>query len=89
MSSIDRQKEKWDVIKSKGKKSYILTYGVLPSIVFSLFLATFRIFFINKTVLHSTYDIILAYIIHLVSWSLIGILFGNKSWYNNVKKFEK
>ena len=89
MRNIDRQKQLWDKYKSQGKMKFILTYGVLTYSVMSIGLATFYMFVFNRALLNTNHDIVVTYLISLITWSLTGLLIGNLSWKNNIKKFEK
>lgn len=89
MKDIDRQKEIWMARKSKGKKKFILTYGVLTYSIISIVFATFHMFVFNRTLLNTKQDIVITYASYLILWSLMGVFIGNLSWNNNISKFEK
>ncbi|MGJ7913830.1 hypothetical protein [Neobacillus sp. LXY-1] len=87
MSKITKQKERWNRIKSKGKKRYVLN-TLLMYVVFSLILPTFQVFVVNKIIFPIQW-IVTIYLIYLVGWSLLGLWVGNRTWNANTKKFEK
>lgn len=88
MNNLEIQKEKWNKDKQKGKKKYILIHGVLKLIVISIFFATFNIFVYDTSLLNSNRDIIVTFSLYAIVYSLIGILYGNRMWNINSKKFD-
>ena len=86
MSKIDKQKERWNRIKSKGKKRYLLNF-LLIYMAISLLFPTLTVFGHNK-VTYSLEEILKLYLMYLISWSLMGVLFGNITWKNNNNKYE-
>lgn len=87
VSKIDKQKERWDRIKSKGKKRHILKI-LLFYVVFALILTSANVFVLNRLVLTYIPYVISLYIMSIVIFSLLGIWVGNRTWNANIKKFE-
>ncbi len=87
MRNIEKQKEKWNSIKSKGKKRYVL------NIVFFyagswLFFTTFNLYVLNRIVLTYIPYVISEYLIAIILSSLIGLWIGNKTWNVNENKYK-
>ncbi|SFA85175.1 hypothetical protein SAMN04488577_2124 [Bacillus sp. cl95] len=86
MSKVDKQKERWNRIKSKGKKRYVLNI-LLLYVVFSLLLATVQVFVLNRILLSYIPYVISSYIMSIIIFSLLGVWIGNKTWKANTNKF--
>lgn len=65
VNKVDKQKERWNRIKFKGKKRYVLNI-LFIYVVFSLLLATVQVFVLNK--------ILLTYIPYVISLYLMSII---------------
>lgn len=87
VSKINKQKERWNKIKSKGKKRYVLNIIILYAVSSSL-LSTTQLFILNKST-PSNRSIVIDYLMNLVVWSLLGLWIGIRTWVANIKKFEK
>lgn len=88
MSKVDKQKKRWNRIKSKGKKRYVLNI-LFIYVVFSLILATVQVFVLNRILLTYISYVISLYLMSIIIFSLLGVWIGIKTWNANTNKFEK
>jgi membrane glycosyltransferase len=86
VSKIDKQRERWNRIKSQGKKRHVLKI-LFFYVVFALILTTVNVFVLNRLVLTYFPYVISLYIMSIVIFSLLGIWVGNRTWNANIKKF--
>lgn len=87
VSKIDKQKERWNRLKSKGKKRYVLKF-LFFYVVFALILTTLNMFVLNRPVIIYIPYVFSIYIMSIVIFSLLGIWVGKRAWNANIKKFE-
>jgi K+-sensing histidine kinase KdpD len=87
VSKIDKQRDRWNRIKSKGKKRYVLNI-LLIYVVFAFLFPTVQVFVLNK-VKFPAHEIIIIYLMSLVVWSLLGLWIGIRTWKTNTRNFEK
>lgn len=82
------KKEKWNRIKSKGKKGYVLK-SIFIYEVFILLIVTFDMFVFNRTTLSNIPQVIFIYLFALIVYIPLGVWVGNNSWNANIRRFEK
>lgn len=87
MRNIDKQKEKWNRIRSKGKKRYVLNIVFFYACAW-LLLATFNVFVFNRIILTYIPYVIFEYLMAIISSILLGLWFGHKTWNVNENKFK-
>ncbi|KQL32719.1 hypothetical protein AN960_22295 [Bacillus sp. FJAT-25509] len=88
MRNLNKQKEKWNTIRSKGKKRYVLNIVFFYTGSWLLF-TTFNLFVLNRVVLTYIPYVIFEYLIAIIFSTLMGLWIGNKTWNVNEKKFKQ
>lgn len=88
MNKIDKQKERWNRIKSQGKKRYVLKI-LFFYVVLGLILTTVNVFVLNRPGLIYIPYVISLYILSIIMYGPIGIWLGNRTWNANIKRLEK
>jgi hypothetical protein len=87
MSSFDK-KEKWNRIKSKGKKRYVLK-SLFYYEVFILLGSTVYMFVFDKKTFNNIPEDIFTYLIIIIFYMPVEVWVGNNSWNAKKRKFEK
>lgn len=88
MSRFDKKKEKWNRIKSKGKKRYVLK-SLFYYEVFILFGSTLYIFVFDRKTFTNIPEDIFTYLIIIIFYMPVGVWVGNNSWNAKKRRFDK
>jgi hypothetical protein len=88
VSSFDKEKARWNKIKSKGKKRYVLKTLLIFDVLI-MFMTIFYLFVIDRTELANIPSDIFGYLLAIIILSPVGVWVGKNSWNANMRRFEK
>lgn len=88
LSSFNFKKARWDRIKSKGKKRYVLKTLFIYSVLL-MFSAIVFMFVIDGEELTTNPQTIFSYLLSILILSPVGIWVGINSWNANMRRFER
>ena len=88
MSSFDKKKEKWNKIKSNGKKRYVLK-TLLYYEVFIWLGSTVYMFVMDGKTFTNLSGYFFTNLIVLILYIPVGVWVGNNSWNAKKRRFEK
>jgi NhaP-type Na+/H+ and K+/H+ antiporter len=87
LNNFEKQKEKWEKIKSKGKRRYILQIVGICEIT-GLFCGTI-IQLVDKHPAPDILSMLIVVVFYLICWGLAGIFIGSSGWNKQSQKFDK
>jgi hypothetical protein len=77
----ESQKIRWEKIKAKGKKKYIINHGILGGGIPTAILFTLITTWMDNKSLTFNQELCKSFLISLITFSASGILFGFWTWY--------